>query len=309
MSETTCQCGKPTGSTATLCIDCRKTMEIAIVNISVYYADLDTLHARLVRFGQGGRSSETPLAIDARFARLGDGSEIEHDARNTIVGWVRYIGEYVSVGNGPTCGPYCLHVSCALIRKSRPPLDAMPSMCAYLLRWADWLRTSPAGIEALDEFCDVERRLRRLIDRPLDRWYAGPCNALTGSDEDAECGETLYALADLGEVTCRKCQATYDVKARREWLLAAAEEYEAPVSVIARAIIVLADNERDEGRLAARLRQWASRNRIFPVRHQMIDGIERPLFRIGTVLDLLAEDARTAEETRQRKLLRLTRAG
>ncbi len=304
MSETICGCGKPTGSTATLCAACRTTLEIAIVNISAYYVDLDTLKARLVRFGQSGKSNEAPLGMDARFAKLGSGSEVEHDARNTVVAWVRYIEEYVTVAEGPLCGRYCLHLSCANVRRSRRPRDTIPSMCAYLLRWSDWLRTCPIGDQALDELCDVESRLRRLIDRPADRWYAGPCNAVVDGEIDIECGETLYAKADFGEVKCRRCEAGYDVKARREWLLEAAEDESAPISVIARAITVLLDDERSEGQLAGRLRQWASRNRIMATRHQVIDGIERPLFRIGTVLDLLAEDARHAEEKRQRRTVR-----
>lgn len=306
MSETTCQCGKPTGSTATLCKNCRKTLEIAIVNINSYYADLDTLKTRQVRFGDGGPSNEAPLGMDARFAKLGAGSEVEYAAKNTVVAWVRIIEEYMTPILGPACGPFCLHVSCSHVRKTRPPVDSMASMCRYLLTHSDWLRISPMGGEALDELCDVEGRLCRLIDRPIDRWYAGPCNANVTSDDDdpIECGEALYALEDFGEVECRKCGAQYDVKARRDWLLKAAEDRDATTTTIARAITTLSDDHRDEGKLAARIRQWASRNQIFVMRHEYVGGILRPMYRIGDVLDLISEDLRRAEEKRQRKQLR-----
>lgn len=304
---TICQCGKPTGSTASLCKGCRKTLEIAIVNTAAYYADIDTLKTRQVRFGQGGRSNGMPMGMDARFAKLGGGSEVEYAAKNTVVAWVRIAAEYLSVEQGPTCGPFCLHVSCAMIRRTRLPVDDMTSMCAYLLRQADWFRVGPLGPEILDEMLDVEKRLRKLIDRPADRWYAGPCNAIViGDDEDGvECGEPLYALTDFGEVECRKCEATYTVKERRDWLLAHADDESAPISVIARAITALSDDVRDNAKLAARMRQWAARNRIFPTRHEMIDGRLRPLFRVGEMRDLLAEDARLAQEKMLRKVRKL----
>lgn len=180
MSSPTCQCGRPIDG-ATLCKKCKHTLEVALANIAAYYADLDTLRARQVRYGNSGpmrRGGETPAGMDLRFARKGDASEIEHDTRNTITTWARHVMEQHPEVHGPTCSSHCLHVSCSKIRRSRYPADTVGSCCAYLLRWADWLRVDEAGPEILDELLDLERRLRRLVDRPADRWYAGKCDAM-----------------------------------------------------------------------------------------------------------------------------------
>lgn len=325
MSETTCECGKPTGPTASLCVDCRHTLEMSIANVSAYFADLvTTVKARQVRLGESGRKpSEAPLGMDARFAKLGDASEVEFATRNTVSTWVREIQENTAgEAQGPACTTdgRCEHNSCVGIWRSRYPDDTVASMCRYLLRWSDWLRVSPDGPEALDELLDLEERLRKLVDRPAERWFAGPCGAEIahagqnggqgGSGERQSiggylvCDEPLYARTERGNVECRVCGATYDIGERRAWLLTYAENQVAQASLIARAITAWGEVESSERTIAARIRQWGVRNRIFPVLHERVNGVERPLYRIGDVLDLLAEDARHADEKRERKAVR-----
>jgi hypothetical protein len=260
-----------------------------------------------------------------RFGIGGVGTRLIHDIRNTLVTWVRYVAEHVTEVAGPVCR-VCNHVSCHAITKTRTPADTIPAMCAYLMRWSDWLRVSPGGPQALDEVTALERRARWLVDRPADQWYAGPCDTVTRppihdgmtcacvchrsaytpcdvvggcglnfTTGEGRCTEELYAKTTEGVIRCRACRAEHDIKERRDWLMAAAMDRIETVSTIARAIAVWEygdSSEKMRRTLDQRIRKWASRTQIEPVSHKMIDGRRRGLYRVGAVLDLLAEDAR-----------------
>lgn len=320
-------CKRQMPPTASICTRCRHTLEVAIVNVSAYYADLATLRTRQVRYGgtpaYRPASGEQPLAIDARFSRGGAATEVEYEARNTVVTWVRYIAEHLPPALGPTCAR-CRHSSCSAVRQTTPSRDTIPSCCAYLLRFADWLRISPVGAEVLADFTAVERKLRRLVDRPAEKWYAGPCTASLGKHDgttcacachdggldaacdvpggcgldraNEECGAQLYAVKAEGDIKCPACGMVYDIKSRRDWLLAYAEDVLATASEAARAITVLSDYDRGEQRLAARIRKWAQRGRIEVRGHLDEYGQALPTYRVGDILDLLAEDTRKDTE-------------
>jgi hypothetical protein len=322
-----CQCGQPIGSTASLCTRCRRTLVIALVNVSAYWGDLDTVRARQTRYSQGGvRTTEDLPGMDMRFGTDGVGTRLIHDIRNTLVTWVRYVAEHVTEVEGPVC-PVCAHHTCKAITKTRMPADTVPAMCAYLMRWSDWLRVSPGGPQALDEVTALERRAKWLVDRPADQWYAGPCNAVTRppihdgmtcpcvchrsaytlcdvvggcglnfTTGEGHCTEELYAKAGDATVTCRACRTEHKVAALRDSLLTMAENREASTTTISRAVAAWGDYDGTETALNARIRKWAERHQILPIRHEVINGQKRPLYRVGEVLDLLADDARRFQE-------------
>jgi len=132
------------------------------------------------------------------------------------------------------------------------------------------------GPDAVDEITDAVADCRRVIDRAPERWYAGPC----------ECGADLYAKRRTGIVTCRECGHEYDVEARREWLLAEAEDRLANAATIARAVSWLGA----EPLTSATVRKWAQRGRLLAKGH---DG-RGPLYRIGDAIDLLAKESTKA---------------
>lgn len=310
MSAAEClHCSQPTAG-ARLCARCTKTLDVAIANSRAYIADLDTVRTRQSRYsavaGKTPAGREQPLPVDLRFtdaypdprSSAGEGSRLEADARSTIVGWVRIIiDEHPPVRwAGPVCRN-CLHRSCNQARLRRAPEDNLISCCHYLQRQLPYIAAAEWAEEILDELLDLERRLCRFVDRPADRWYAGPCTAGLRAMEAAWfCGAELYAVPGRDTVTCRECDWTYPVEERRAWLLAAAEDRLENAATIARAVLVLGQADGTETQLASRIRQWARRRRITVRSTRTIEGKLQPLYRVGDVLDLLAEDARHAVE-------------
>lgn len=132
---------------------------------------------------------------------------------------------------------------------------------------------------------------RRVIDQPPRTFYAGPC----------ACGVDLYCRADdTGRpadsvIRCRTCGAEYNTVDRRNWLLDLVEDRIATVSEIARALPAVYGQPV---RLNT-LRVWINRGRLVPrawlhhgvVYAQRQDERDRPLCRIGDVLDLVGQNA------------------
>lgn len=322
MSTPECRCGRPT-SGAVLCDRCATlTLPIALANIAAYNADLDVIRARqhAVRYdlprGKGG-SKELPMVIDARFAdrpnrphgpltddgwpayRLGQGSAIAADTRSTLTVWARTVLQawpplqplLCDDGLCRRCNP--LRAEASLRRR---PAETVTDCCAYLTRMLRHIAGAAWAPQLLEELLHLEHRLRSFVDVPASRWYAGPCTA--GQDDlkwAALCGADLYAVLDRPEVTCRECGFTYAIAERRAWLLAAAEDRWETATVIARAVAVLGDYEHAEAKLAGRIRQWSARKRLVVRDSVPVNGRLRPRYRLGDVLDLVAEDTR--EET------------
>lgn len=305
----TCTCGKPT-SGAYLCDDCVLTFRWALVNVAAHYADLETIQAKRAQYGNVGSSKASvgrthPLPVDTRFiqsepvgechvarATLAAGTQLRWDAWNTVVAWCRTVMEEQPEVAGPACTD-CLHISCNAVRRRRWPRNTVPSMCSYLARQFRWILLERWAPVMLDEWLDLERRLTRMVDRPADRWYAGPCTV--GQDDLSYaplCGADLYASLDQDRVTCHECGWTYDVAGRRAWLLAAAEDRWETASTIARAVVVLADYQQGETRLVRRISDWRARGRIQVRDVTPVQGKSRPRYRIGDVLDLIAADTR-----------------
>jgi hypothetical protein len=164
--------------------------------------------------------------------------------------------------------------------KGEPPSPA--SLSRWLLFRVNDIRHHGAGNDCISELCASFAAGRYAVDRPADRWYAGPCNA--GLKDEALgvalCGVDLYAKTGARTVKCRNCEAEYDVQARRDWLLAAAEDQLADAATVGRAVSWLgADPLTPE-----RVRQWAARDRL-AVR-ATING--KAHYRVCDAIDLLA---------------------
>lgn len=272
-----CGCGQPARDSA-ICPTCHQTLQVALGNVSSYWADLDTVKGRQARYGATqGRTTERPLPVDLRF--LGwdaDGTRLQDATKNTIATWARVVMEERATLAGPT-HPACLHVSCSVTRRSRPPRDDVVSVCRYLLGHADWIRTQHWAPDILDELCDLEAQLRRMVDRPVEKWFAGPCDG---------CERDLYAKVGSATVDCEDCDRVYDIAVRRAALLVEAEDHLANATELARAVSWLGS----EPLTAARIWKWAERGRIAVKGHEEKRGKTNPLYRIGDALDLLATE-------------------
>lgn len=320
MSGPLCRCGKPTAG-AVLCDRCAtRTLPIALANIAAYFADLDVVRARLhaVRYdlprGKGG-TKEMPLPVDLRFAdrgnrphgdpdeegwprfRLGQGSALVDETRSTLTAWVRTV-----LATWPPISPLmvCEDLLCrrcnplgAEAGLRRRPADTVPGCCVYLVRMSRHIAGAEWAPQLLDELLNLEHRLRSFVDVPAARWYAGPCTAGQNDLKWAVlCGADLYAVLEQPTVTCRECDWSYSIAERRAWLLAAAEDRWETTTVIARAVAVLGDYEHAEAKLAQRIRQWHKRSQLRVRDTVEIKGRLRPRYRLGDVLDLVAEDTR-----------------
>lgn len=212
------------------------------------------------------------------------GAVLVDATKNTIGTWARLVLEERPVLVGPTHDA-CLHISCSITRRSRPPRDDVVSCCRYLLGHADWIRTQHWAPEILDELTDVAGQLRRMVDRPAERWFAGNCDVVT-------CERPLYVKEGASWVTCEACGISYEVKLRREQMLLKAHDRYATASEIARAISWLGQESVN----AQRIRKWVERNRLERKGWLTVRGRELPTYRIGDVAALVEAASRTREE-------------
>lgn len=270
-----CPCGRPTDSG--LCPTCHQSLQIALGDISSHWRDLDTVKARQTRYGASGsgRGGDKPLPVDARFlGRWEDGSMLQEAVKVTIGTWGRVVMEERAEFTGPTHDS-CLHVSCSVLRRSRTPRSDVPAYCKYLLGHADWIRNQHWAPEILDELTDTAEQLRRMVDRPADKLFAGYCD---------ECQGPLYAKVGQEQVKCRVCEHTYSVKDRRDAMWAEAQDHNGTAAEISRAISWLGELPLS----ADRIYKWVERKRLTERGHVTYRGRLVPIYRIGDVAALAA---------------------
>jgi hypothetical protein len=304
MTETTCgSCDRPTAG-AILCDRCCKTLAICLANAQAYYEDLGTVATKATRYGSGSVTmgtpgKEQPLVADARFLEVtGDGTQVRWDVWNSVTTWCRIVMEESRRVSGPCCGQPCLHTTCAAIKRTAWPRNTVRSMFAYFDRQFRWIVRSEWAPEFLDEMLDNERRMRKMIDRPADRWYAGKCS--DADDEGNICTAELYALAGAAIVICPACAFEHDVTKRRDFLLAEARAYLVTATEAARALISWTDYDGTEDKLVDRIRRWRDRDQLEVADVTSLNGRDRHLYRLGDVQDLLVKAAQHAQEKRVR---------
>lgn len=250
-TENLCACGRPSRD-ATICMGCACELDAAIAEICEVRGlayDLDIALSRQARLGDrnGSRSTETPVAYDKR------ASEAAKNLKGILVGWTRVIAEETGA--------------------DLPP-DTLAGIATWLRPRVGWMRHHPAGAEAHDEIIDAVRLARRVIDRPAERLYAGPC----------DCGEDLYAKHGAAYVECHNHEQpiVWPVEARRTWLLDSAREMLLTTTEISQALALYAMDASP-----AALRGYVGRGRLF----RKGGDDRKPLYRLGDVLDILARQA------------------
>ena len=256
-------CNRPAGD-AFCCTTCGAALTQALSETPWLIDELNIVVTRQARYGAGSSGKTVdkaqPLPLDIR-------------ASDALAHYVGMLGSWVRM--------FCEENPGWLLPKGDPA-----SLSRWLLVRVTDIRHHPAGNDCIEELCTAFAAGQNAVDRPADRWYAGPCNAEL-EDEDlgrALCGVDLYAKAGARKVECRNCGAEYDVKARRDWLLAAAEDQLADAATIARAVSWLGA----EPLTPERVRKWAERGQIVP---KATLG-NRPHYRVGDAIDLLAASVR-----------------
>lgn len=262
-----CRCSKPTRDDAYVCDDCGDSLSRVLGEVPWLTEELEVTISRQkgVDYRSVGGSSGGKKASERPSPVAWGASEARTHLKALLVSWA-------------------LFCSAEGVRNSSPspdmPADNLPALSRWLMWRVDGLTLHEIGPDAVEEITSAVAHCHRLIDARPDRWYAGPCNA---EGDGRECGVDLYAKSASGDVRCETCGATYDVVARRSWLLEAAEDRLADAATIARSVSWLGALPLN----ATRVRKWAERGRIVAKAH---DG-DRPLYRIGDAIDLLAKEA------------------
>lgn len=141
----------------------------------------------------------------------------------------------------------------------------------WLLEHVVQLRQLATAVTAFGELTRAVSAAERVVDLRPELWYAGPCPS---------CKVDTYALPGAAIVTCR-CGWQGDAAERRRWLLAAAEDTLAHSALAAQALSRLGQPVT-----GAMIRGYAFRGRLAA---HGTDRLGRPLYRIGDLLDVLAE--------------------
>lgn len=254
----TCLCTAPAG-TAHICKRCAHEITTTLERIPFLISQLEIVTTRQARYGtptDGSRSSITPLPFHAAASQ----TRIKLQAAL----------ETVAVA--------LIHDTC--------PASPQPAIVArWLVRHVNDLRHHHDAHHLTRTLMQPAQKAETLIDRPADRWYAGPCNAET---DGQECGRELYAQTGAAIVECPTCHWQHDVALRRAWLLDAVEDHLANAATIARAVTWLSDTPVTPQRIT----NWVNRKRLIargqePYTSPANPDRTRPLYRVGDVLDLL----------------------
>lgn len=313
MNNQTCDgCDRPTAG-AKLCEQCSKTLAICLPNLAAYYEDLDIVEAKATRYAsntsgntrrkdadeRGGDwqqgAPEKPLPVDDRFLdAIGVGTQVRWDVWNSVTTWARVIMDEQPRVAGATCGQPCLHVSCSAIRRRAwPRTNKIRSLAAYFDRQFRHITSADWASEFMDEMLDNENRMRRLIDRPADRWYAGRCLA---EDEYGTCTAELYAVAGERFIYCPTCGIEHNVAERREKLLKEAEDHLVTATQAAKALLAWTDYDGTEGRLTDKISKWRDRHVLWTRGVVQANGRDRHLYRLGDIQDLLIGSTRDMQK-------------
>lgn len=279
MTETTnlCRCGRATRDAAYVCDGCGDELARALGDVPWLDEELETsiskqrgVDYRTLGGSKGAKKpSERPSPVQW------GASEARAHLRALLVSWSLFCA---SEG--------VRHRE----RNDDLPADTLAAMSRWLLCRVDGLALHEIGSDAVDEITDAVARCRRMVDKPVEKWFAGPCN---------ECKTDLFARAGSREVECSACGLVYDMGERREWLREAARDHLATATEIARAIVVWGDGPASEHLLIDRIRKWAEREpRLIERGHVTVRGRERALYRVGDVMDRLTDDARESSVKR-----------
>lgn len=177
-------CDRPVGD-GYVCQRCADRLERALGDVPALWEELDTVLTKQARYAAAeARRGERSLPFNP------EASEIGWVLRNTLSTWCRLIAE----------------------ERGKPlPEDNPPAIAKWLLNHTTWLRHREFGHQAVEEITSVVGQVRKMVDRPAERIYAGPCK---------DCGKDMYGKPDASSVDCRPCGLSYDVTEMREWMRA-----------------------------------------------------------------------------------------
>lgn len=145
-------------------------------------------------------------------------------------------------------------------------------MARWLRSWVPWLRMHPAAAEFVAEMDEAVGKARWVVDSTRERVFVGVC-----------CGARVYAPTGRPTTGCPACGASFDVAEQRGLMVDALTDQLAHAGLIGRALESLGVQVTPDA-----IRKWAERGRLLA--HGR-DEKNRPLYRVGDVIDLAAQAA------------------
>lgn len=252
MQPTCSLCDDPTDGYA--CRRCTDTTAQYLRLVVDLAGEVETTVARLARYAsRGGRRAPqvevddgpkqagglrvTPLPVDLHASARAAG------AFTAVTTWARHILE--DRGGELPDAPAGTHPAAVAAR--------------FLLDQLDWLRHQRESAEAFPELQAAGATIRRVVDAPPELVVVGMC----------DCGAHLYVHQGAATVTCRECDARWDVEKSRDGLREALRErlVTAPEAAL---LAGLFRPDLNRGRLRKLINKWGERGLI--ATHPDIDG-------------------------------------
>ncbi len=262
-----CLCGQPV-TDAFLCSGCTNALAVNLQSIPDLLDELDAT-AR--------RQSVMPVSAIGDPACMHDGdcgcgvwlpwneraSRCADELRNAVTSWTRALCDDLGV----------------VI-----PLAAVTRGAEWLASVIRAIRQRPWAGDCAEDIRGLIERGWLAVDRSEERFYAGPCGAVT---EGGACTYRLWARSEDTMVKCRQCGTIYSVLERQERLYAAAADITQTATELASTITLI----RRERFSASTVRTWAFRGELPRVNHDP----DVAAYRLGDVLALI----KRAETKRQ----------
>ncbi|MBN0040215.1 hypothetical protein JN535_08550 [Cellulosimicrobium cellulans] len=281
-----CDCGRPTNRA--VCFDCTNTVRRNLATIHDTVVPGPTkLRTRTVKDDNGTERTQTyvqPLGPDRLIPGLATDLDtaITRDTRFTTPAGGRHTrGNEEPLPLNLTASDARQDLTITLARAAAFTADArcephpvytLYALAEYLDDKLDWIATQDAGRDCFDAINGAIRKATRVIDRPADRAYAGPC------DVDG-CDGELYAWDGSTLAKCTVCRTAVTLDDRRGDLLDQAHDLLLSATDIARLLRGLGEPVD-----ARHIRVWASRGRL-----ENRGPVADPRYRVGDVLVLVAQ--------------------
>lgn len=281
MSGTVCACGHPVLD-AFVCRACLEDLQDRLWRVRALVEDLEISLCRQARIGgdESGirvRGAETPLVFNWAAA------EALWQLDATLGMWATAVAERVHAT--VVMDPGLRAIDPKDPARIFPPRVRIVGLASWLADHLDWLGGHPEAGELINQVDYAITSGLHAIDRPAARAYAGPCLEDT---EDGPCRGELYAHPKATVVVCPGCKAEHSMDARRDWLLAAAEDQLVTSGEASRALPGLIGRPITE----SMIRGYVHRGKL--TQHppdardaQDVKGRQHPLYRIGDLVDVL----------------------
>ena len=302
-------CGAETTNGLALCELCRRLACSIFAVLPIYFRNLARWRPGRVgsREVPGSRVLWMGVAIDPD--RTGDRiSDALDEAFNMLGTRAREL-----VDARPYLGKLLNRLSAAHEAGTIDEATTVAWLCVGFERYLTSMATLDMCGDFVRDLLHHEDRLRVLTESAAPGWYAGGCKL---------CGNATYVVPGLTWVTCNGvtgyidgdkrrpiyCGATTYARDHLDIIIDEARDWTARPMRLAEAIVVLVDTEMSVPRLYDRIRQWASRDRIEPIRRttrgygwdaisERIVVIDEEVgyarYRLGDLLDVLLTEGAT----------------